>query len=293
MSSIPHSVPLMGLSSAVRRELLAPEIFSSTPLTARSMFPEGSTAVDYFSAAMVILLLITILPYHIYLLRRLHIKGRSGLMASPFRVDEVERGFTFSQVASSIRSQVKHLISFSPRGRSKNGHGATTTTATTEFGGLSTAGAGASGFTESNVSVNKPRLSAEGKGLPLLPLVSPYTPLKVQLPANTRSAPAPPPYAAGAEAPKANSVAFNAARPRSPINFPLPSIVRTTNIKGSSPMQATTSNGGVSVSMMTETHRDRSDSGSSGKSSIGGGGQSVELSQFSMLTTKRNTDNMV
>ena len=130
-----------------------------------------------------------------YLCMSLNKRGRGSLVGTPF-ANEVEKGFTFSQITSSILSGAKHLISFSSRsGRRRP---------TTESDFTNSNGFTASDFTIVN---GPPAVDSTDKGHEL-PIITPHPPLNL-----------PKPPLAKTSADKV-SVSATVARPTSPFSRP-------------------------------------------------------------------------
>lgn len=134
------------------------------------MFAPGSGPVDYFFAAIVFLSIPGTIIGHIYLYMIMNKRGRESLVGTPFANDEVEKAFTFSQIASSIVSGARHLISFGSKGRRRH--------SVTESDFTNSNGFAASNFT----IVNNPVGVSSSKG-PILPVVTPQPPLNLTTPA--------------------------------------------------------------------------------------------------------------
>lgn len=241
------------IPSAVRRTLESYDNLTSATssyLVSRGVFAPGSGPIDYFFASLVFLSIPVTIIGHIMLYMHLNKKGREGLVGTPFQ-DEIERGFTFSHVASTLMSQARHLISFTAgtRGRKKS-------VSESDF-------TDSNGFTASNFTIVNKGLGAESNphaaestSGPILPVVAPQAPLNIALPA-------PAPVAASQSMHSTTSSGSGTTpRPSSPFTRPLatmpsmPSLFRSTNIKSSASSSAPVS--GISVVTSTQTYMDRS-----------------------------------
>lgn len=168
---------------------------------------------------------------HIMLYRSMNKRGRDSLAGTPF-ADEVERGFSLSQVASHLVSGARHLISFGTKG------GRRKSVTESDF-------TDSNGFTASNFAIvnNNGTSSTNGKGGPILPVVAPQPPIDLPPPASTSTA--------------ANDVSaiVSNARPTSPFSRANP--FRAAPIAGHS-HKGSKSAGGISVVTNTHTYEDDS-----------------------------------
>jgi hypothetical protein len=133
---------------------------------------------------------------HIYLYMAMNKRGRESLVGTPFASDEVEKGFTLSQIASSIVSGARHLISFGSKGSRR--HSVTKSDSTNS-----------NGFIASNFTiVNKPAAGSWSKEL-VPPVVAPPPPLNFTAPAPAKMS--------------SNGISVSATviRPTSPFSRPL------------------------------------------------------------------------
>ena len=156
-------------------------------------------------------------------------RGRESLIGTPF-ADEVEKGFTFSQIAWSIVSGAKNLISFGSRGN--RSHSATESDFTNS-----------NGFINSNFTiVNNPAGDVNGTG-PVLPVVATYPPLNLTTPAPAKTTV------------DKISVSATVARPTSP--FSRPTVFHSITRNGPPPEIG-------AINVVTSTHKHEDSLGTAG-----------------------------
>jgi len=154
-----------GVSSAVRRTLTSPQGLSyDSVFQMRSVFAPGSGPVDYLCAAIVFLSIPGTIIGNILLYMTLNKRGRESLVGTPFANDAVEKGFTLSQIASSIAHSARRLMGMGSRG-SNEPHTVTESDFTNS-----------NGFTVSGFTTNS------GKG-PVLPFAESRHPSEITAPA--------------------------------------------------------------------------------------------------------------
>jgi len=204
---------------------------SSNAIYTRSspVFAPGSGPVDYFFAAIVFLSIPATIIGHIILYMNLNKRGRESLIGTPF-ADEVEKGFTFSQIAWSIVSGAKNLISFGSRG--SGSHSATESDFTNS-----------NGFINSNFTiVNNPADNVNGKG-PVLPAIATYPPMNITTPVPAKTTV------------DKISVSATVTRPTSP--FSRPAVFHGITRNGPSPEVG-------AINVVTSTHKHEDSLGAGG-----------------------------